>query len=121
MNSMDELTSVCAGINCLAGTVVTQQGGTLTLQDLDTLFVSLWESARASPDYLIISPTMKRRLLHLQRMARLYEVTLPRTRRKLRTCVERKAQARLAQGKHRIARIEQRELREEQAVLRGDL
>lgn len=94
-----------------------QSSGVLTLPDLEAALVSLWNAPMASPDYFFISPATKRRLLHLQRIARLYEVVMPRTRRKLRTCIERRVQARLAQGRRRIARIEQRELREERKVL----
>lgn len=109
---------VIAGVNSWQNAGATQQSsGVLTLPDLEAAFVSLWNAPCASPDYFVISPTMKRRLLHLQRIARLYQVVMPRTRRKLRKCIERKVQAQLAQGKRRIARIERRELREERSIL----
>lgn len=100
----------------LSSTTMTTEnsGGVLTLETLNAFFDMFWHAPMASPDYLIISPTMKRRMLHLQRIARLYAVVMPRTRRKLRKCIAHKIQARLTQGKRRIARIEQRELREEQ-------
>jgi hypothetical protein len=105
------------GVSINLENTTTAGSGMLTLVEMNALFQSLYENARAEPDVWVVSPCTVKRLRHFERVGKVNRAH-PLPQRTLRKCHMRRVIARRQQGMARIARIEQREERAEAEFLK---
>jgi len=93
-----------------------QEGGTVSLADIDQLLEAMQNDAHADPCYFYISIEIAKRIWRFSQLAKL-DAANPLPQRKLRKHIMRKIYARRRKGRERIARLEQiRDAREAQLI-----
>ncbi len=106
------------GLTSLMSSPPTEQSGVLTLADINAMFETMRNDAYSDRGYIFISPRMRKRLIHWERVGRLYHAH-PLPDYAIRKCVRRRIVAARRAGMKRIHKMERREEQAEQAILRG--